>query len=410
MSAYWKLRRWLTSIKREIRFALDSSKRAEKKLAGLPVYFEDTGEKVGIVKRVIQNSLGAIIGYEIEDEMKQRLYFPSDAFERTRRGLIFAPLWYSEGLKLVAELEAKTKMPDVHEFILQGLDRDALYERVASGHPEIRKYVSEVLSLKEALIRRMNDLEVRVIKLRKELVDLSGKRLMKEMGRREFAEHVIEARREMNITEVSITRCRELLLRIDSIPFLPGAMGEEPAALPLRKMLSAIPVSMVVVDENGVIVNANEHVEARFGYTAEDMKDKKLVEFVAEKDRERIIGANKNIFMGHEDAEVEFEFIDKYGVHHLLYGRFTGMDSNGGRMSILAFHTREEEKGLRKIFSERVAHLFLNPLSIAQGYLHLLSEGRYGEFTDEQKKQLHAIENSLLRMERLVKETIKLKP
>lgn len=114
--------------------------------------------------------------------------------------------------------------------------------------------------------------------------------------------------------------------------------------------------------------------------------------------------------MGNDDKEAEFTLIDKYGVHHLLYGRFTGMDSNGERMSILAFHGREEEKGLRKIFSERVARLFLNPLSIAQGYLHLLSEGRYGEFTDEQKRQLHAIENSLLRIERLVKETIKLKP
>ncbi|RLF60757.1 MAG: hypothetical protein DRN37_02175 [Thermoplasmata archaeon] len=410
MSAYWKLRRWFTSIKRRIRFSLDSSKRREKKLEGLPVYFEDTGERVGVVRRIICNSLGDIIGYEIEDERHQRLYFPSDAFEKTRRGLIFAPLWYSEGLKLVAELEAKTKVPDVHEFILQGLDRDALYERVASGHPEIRRYVQEILSLKEALIKRMNDLEVRVIKLRKELVDLSGKRLLKEMGRREFAEHVIEARREMNITEVSIARCRELLMRINSIPFLPGAIEGEPAALPLRKMLSVIPISMVIVDENGVIINANEHVESNFGYTSEELKNRKLTELVVERDRECISGANRNIFMGSDDEEVEFEFIDKYGVHHLLYGRFTGMDSNGGRMSILAFHTREEEKGLRKIFSERVAHLFLNPLSIAQGYLHLLSEGGYGEFTDEQKKQLHAIENSLLRMERLVRETIKLRP
>ena len=410
MNAYWKIRRAIISLKRRIRFWLDKRKRAEKRIVGLPVYFEDTGERVGVVKKVIRNSLGEEIGYEIEDESGRAIYFPSDAFERSKRGLIFAPLWYSEGLKLVAELEAKTKMPDIHELILQGeLGKEEMYRMVVKKYPEIRKYVEEVLLLKESLMSRINDLEMKILKLRRELVDLSGKRLLKEIGRKEFAEKVIEARREMRIAEIGIKRCRELLLRIDKIPFLPKKMEEE-EFISIRKLLHSIPVGIVILDENCRVIGANEHVEAHFGYSKEEMVGKYFTEFVVVKDREKIMDANERIFEGSESEEIEFEFVDSYGVHHILYGRFTGMSQDGERISVLALQSKEEAKGLKKIFSERVAHLFLNPLSIAQGYLHLLNEEKYGELTDEQKKQLVAIEKSLRRIEKLVKETIKLQP
>ncbi len=407
MNIYWRVRRFFISIKRGIRFSLDSSKRMEKKMMGMPVYFEDTGEKVGEVRRVIKSSMGDIVGYEIKDENGKIIYFPSDAFERHRRGLIFAPLWYSEGLKIVAELEAKAKMPDVHDFIVHREERDELYDIISSRHPEISRYVEEVLLLKESLMERVNDLETRMVKLRREMVELSGKRLMKEIGRKEFAERIIEARREMNITEVSIRRCRELLMRIDSIPFLPHYLPRD-EIVSIKKILSNIPVSMVVLDEDGVIKGINEHVESNFGYRLHEMKGKKFSDFVVMGDRDDIMEANEKIFRGSEAEEVEFEFIDAYGIHHLLYGRMTGMSSNGRKICILALQSREEEKSLKKIFSERVAHLFLNPLSIAQGYLHLLNEERYGGLTEEQRRQIKAIERSLGRIEKLVKETIKL--
>jgi len=407
MSIYWKLRRFFISIRRSIRFHIDSSRRRDRRLMGMPVYFEDTGEKVGEVRRVIRNSVGEIVGYEIRDENERIIYFPADAFEEHRRGLIFAPLWYSEGLKMVAELEAKAKMPDIHDFIIHGRDREELYDIISSRHPEISRYVEEVLLLRESLMERVNDLETRLTKLRREMVELSGRRLMKEIGRREFAERIMEARREMNITEVSIRRCRELLLRIDKIPFLPRHIHRE-ELLSIRKILSNIPVSMVVLDEDAVVRGMNEHVENNFGYRLAEMKGKRFTDFVVARDRDAILEANDRIFEGSEAEEVEFEFIDAYGVHHLLYGRLTGMSDRGRRICIMAFQSREEEKSLKKIFSERVAHLFLNPLSIAQGYLHLLNEERYGGLTEEQKKQIRAIEKSLGRIEKLVKDTIKL--
>ncbi len=407
MSLYWKLRRLIFSMKRKLRFSL----RGERKEIGIPVYFEDTGEKVGTVKNIVFNSAGGKIGYEIENDNGKVLYFPLDAFEKRKRGLIFAPLWYSEGLKLVKDLEAKAKMPDLHELILQEKDKEMLYELIVRRRPEIRKYVEEVLLLKEALIKRLNDLETRMVMLRKELVELSGKRLLKEISKKDFAEKVIEARREMNIVEIGMKRCRELLFRIESIPFLPKyARKEEEEIAPLRNILQNIPVNIIILNEEGKILGGNEHVEKNFGYSMSEMKNRKFIDFVAFKDKERIEKANERIFSGSEAEEAEFEFVDKYGVHHLLYGRFLGMRKGEAKISIFAFHTKEEAKGLKKIFSERVAHLFFNPLCIAQGYLHLLSEEKYGRLTEEQRKQIETIEKNLGRIEKLIKETIKLKP
>jgi len=405
MKAYWRIRRTIISLKRRIRFWF----RKRERITGLPVYFEDTGERVGVVKRVIRNSLGEEIGYEIEDESGKVIYFPSDAFEKNKRGLIFAPLWYSEGLKLITELEAKTKMPDIHELILEGgLGKEEMYRIIVKKYPEIRKYVEETLLLKESLMSRINDLETRILKLRKELVDLSGKRLLKEIGRKEFAEKVIEARRETRIAEIGIKRCRELLFRIDKIPFLPRKMEEE--VINIRKFLHNIPVGIVILDENCRVVGANEHVESKFGYHTDEIVGKHFTEFVVAKDRDKVVDANERVMERNESEEIEFEFIDGYGVHHILSGRLTGMSERGKRISVLVLQSKEEAKELRRIFSERVAHLFLNPLSIAEGYLHLLNEEEYGRLNEEQRKYLSAIEKSLGRIEKLVKETIKLQP
>jgi len=397
MNLYWRILRIVFTIKRKIRMLFNSEKRKERKMRGMPVYFEDTGEFVGRVKKLIWNASGEVIGYEIEDDAKQILYFPSDAFQKTRRGLIFAPLWYSEGLKLVSELEAKAKMPDLHDFIARHVGKEELYKIVEERHPSIKNYVEDVLMLKEALIERLNDLEIRKMKLRKELMELSGKRLLKEIGRREFAEAVIGARREMNIIEIGIRRCKELLMRIEKIPFLPSKI-EHKEIQSIKRLIENIPVNIVILDKDGVIKGGNDFIKKNFGYSIEEIKGKNFVEFVAKADKEKFLAGMD------ESNELEFEFIDKYGIHHKLYGRIVTMKG----LNIMSFYRAEEQEALQKIFSEKIAHLFFNPLSIAQGYVYLLSEERYGKLTEEQKKQIDAVRKSLERIEKLLKETIKL--
>ena len=95
-----------------------------------------------------------------------------------------------------------------------------------------------------------------------------------------------------------------------------------------------------------------------------------------------------------------------------MFGRYLNM-KNGTeeRIGILAFQEKlEEGEEFRKMFAKQISHEFFNPLCIAQGYIYLLEEGKYGKLSDQQKKQINAISKSLSRIEKLVKETIKVKP
>ncbi|MCD6513222.1 MAG: PAS domain S-box protein [Thermoplasmata archaeon] len=402
MNLYWKVRRAVISLKRKIRFWLRRQRRS--KLEGMPVYFEDTGERVGVVKRIIRNEAGVVVGYEIDSDGEE-LYFPSDAFEKTKRGLIMTPLWYSEGIKLVKELELKAKNPDIHEMLVYGEEREKIYENVLEKYPGIRKYIEEVLLLKESLIERLNDLELKRVNLRKEMVDLSGKRLLKEIGRKEFSEKIIEARREMNIVEIGIKRCRELLLRIDAIPFLPKSLGEaEKSIMWIKKFMKDIPVNIVILDDSGKIKSINETFQKNFGYSAEMINGMHFSELMVDGDREKVREMIEEVIVS-GDREEEFEFVDKYGIKYPMYSRMIRMDEN---TNIVVMQPAEEKEVMEKIFSEKIAHLFFNPLSIAQGYIYLLSEEKYGALTPEQKKQIEAVKNSLERIENILKETIKL--
>ena len=147
-----------------------------------------------------------------------------------------------------------------------------------------------------------------------------------------------------------------------------------------------------------MIKGGNDFIKKNFGYSIEEIKGKNFVEFVAKADKEKFLAGMD------ESNELEFEFIDKYGIHHKLYGRIVTMKG----LNIMSFYRAEEQEALQKIFSEKIAHLFFNPLSIAQGYVYLLSEERYGKLTEEQKKQIDAVRKSLERIEKLLKETIKL--
>ena len=55
-------------------------------------------------------------------------------------------------------------------------------------------------------------------------MDLTEKRLIKDIDRREFSEDVMEHRRKVNILDVNINKCRELIRRLDLTSF--GILGK----------------------------------------------------------------------------------------------------------------------------------------------------------------------------------------
>lgn len=376
--------------------------------SGTVAYFEDTGEEMGVVKKVIRDSNGKVAGYEIEDVKTGKIISMSkDSFDVTGRGLVFVPLWYSEAREMIEEMELKAKMPELGDIISEGgLSRGEVGE-IAKAHPELGRYIQNADMVRNSLKRRLEDLESRRVEIRKKLMVLSEKRLLDEIGRREFAQLVVGARRDAKIIDMNMRRCRELLIRLESIPFIPrevslpsGNEGRE-EILPLKKVMDNIPINVVVVGIDGKILSVNEHFISNMKYSADEVRGRMLSDFVGE----------PIDFSGDEEQDIEFTFVDRNGNKRKMFGRYAGVMEGNEYVNVLAFQeSAAEGEEFRKMFAKQISHEFFNPLCIAQGYLYLLEEGKYGQLTEKQRKQVESISQSLKRIENLVKETIKVRP
>jgi hypothetical protein len=71
----------------------------------------------------------------------------------------------------------------------------------------------------------MNLLEKQRLTLKDSLMDLTEKRLIKDIDRRQFSEDVMNHRRKVNILDVNINKCKDLIKRLDSTSF--GVLGKE---------------------------------------------------------------------------------------------------------------------------------------------------------------------------------------
>ena len=375
---------------------------------GSIAYFEDTGEEMGIVKRVIRDTNGKVAGYEIEDvKTGKTISMSKSSFDITERGLVFVPLWYSEAREFIEEMELKAKMPELSDIISESELSKREIGEIARSHPELGNYIKNAIVVKDSINKRLRDLEERRAEIRKKLMMLSEKRLLDEIGRREFAQSVVGARRDAKILDMNVRRCRELLIRLENIPFLPKETiplrKEKPEEiLPLKELMDNIPINMAVIDNDGKILDVNEHFRASMKYSDDEVKGRMIKEFMENGGLD---------FNNYGQNDVEFTFVDGDGNKKKMFGRYVGVMEGTEYVNVLAFQEKiEDGEEFRKIFAKQISHEFFNPLCIAQGYLYLLEEGKYGELTEKQKKQVESISHSLKRIENLVKETIKVRP
>jgi len=375
---------------------------------GSIAYFEDTGEEMGIVKRVIRDTNGKVAGYEIEDvKTGKTISMSKSSFDITERGLVFVPLWYSEAREFIEEMELKAKMPELSDIISESELSKREIGEIARSHPELGNYIKNAIVVKDSINKRLRDLEERRAEVRKKLMMLSEKRLLDEIGRRAFAQSVIGARRDAKILDMNVRRCRELLIRLENIPFLPKETiplrKEKPEEiLPLKELMDNIPINMAVIDNDGKILDVNEHFRASMKYSDDEVKGRMINEFMENGGLD---------FNNYGQNDVEFTFVDGDGNKKKMFGRYVGVMEGTEYVNVLAFQEKiEDGEEFRKIFAKQISHEFFNPLCIAQGYLYLLEEGKYGELTEKQKKQVESISHSLKRIENLVKETIKVRP
>ncbi|MFO8133339.1 MAG: PAS domain-containing protein [Thermoplasmatota archaeon] len=382
-----------------------------------PVYYEDTGDKMGTVTRVIRDADGDPTGYRVRhEETGVETTLDRDALQRTRQGLLFVPLWYSEARALLRKLEYMARHPGLRDVVDWAALTDRELHDVASSHPDMRHTVAHARRVRRSLEKQRRELERKRRGIREHLMELSEQRLLRDIGRRAFAEGVMEARRRARILGVNIERCSDLLVRFDALPFLPKqapAHADIPEAeediMPLKDVMHNIPISVAVMDREAVIRSVNEQFTENLRYTPDEVKGKPLPALVVEGTQPlKDICADGD----GEARDVEFTIRDGRGRNRHMYGRAMPVTGNGhGPVVALAFQEKMDESDeFREMLTNQISHEFFNPLCIAQGYLYLLDEGKYGDLTPEQQRQVRSIAKNLKRIEHLVKQTVQVKP
>ncbi len=203
----------------------------QKDMKGKPVYLEDTGEKLGTVFDVIIDNEKNLTGYKIKDNKSDSILgFSLDQFDEDKNGLIFVPSWYSKAVKTIEKLEFKDRIsPEITTLLSDdAVSSEELYNIFLKHDDEMANYMEETVSLKEMLQNRLKVLEKERLALKDKLIDLTEKRLIKDIDRRQFSEDVLDHRRRANILDVNIKKCKELLQRVDHTSF--GMLGNKSLA------------------------------------------------------------------------------------------------------------------------------------------------------------------------------------
>jgi len=273
-----KEKQWSNSNKRK--------KLLTKDLQGKPVYLEDTGEKLGTVFDMIYDKDQKLVGYKIKDQKSESvLSFPLDQFEESKEGLIFVQSWYLSATKTIEELEFKERVsPELTTLLTDDeISNEELYNIFLKHDDQMANYIEKAISLKEILNKRLIILEKKRHALKDSLMDLTEKRLIKDIDRREFSEDVLLHRRKVNVLDVNIKKCKELLNRLNDTSF--GKLGNNIIdELEFKSKSSIIPSSNEFKEVDNLIRTEDVenpykqkyiNMKARFEHLEEDYNELK---------------------------------------------------------------------------------------------------------------------------------------
>jgi hypothetical protein len=194
----------------------------QKDMKGKQVYLEDTGEILGIVYDMVYDADKNLIGYKVKDcKSDAILNFPFDQFDEDKNGLIFIPSWYTTGVKIVEKLEFKDRITPELIWLLtdKTITGEEFYNIFVKHDDKIAHYIDEAVALRELITSRLNILEKERVSLKETLMDLTEKRLIKDIDRRQFSEDVENHRRKVNVLDINIGKCKDLLDRLERTSF-----------------------------------------------------------------------------------------------------------------------------------------------------------------------------------------------
>lgn len=194
----------------------------QRDMKGKPVFLEDTGEKLGIVYDMMYDDDHHCIGYKIKDSKTNSvLSFPLEQFDEDKSGLIFLPSWYTKSLKTIEKFEFKDRItPDLTTVLADDLiSYEELQELFIQHDEELASFLKEARTLHELLEKRLRVLEKQRLALKDNLLELTEKRLIKDIDRKEFSEDVLEHRRKAHILDINIEKTKKLLDRLNDTSF-----------------------------------------------------------------------------------------------------------------------------------------------------------------------------------------------
>jgi hypothetical protein len=242
----------------------------KKDIIGKPVLLEDTGEKLGTVFDMIFDKDKNFIGYKIKDMKSDAvLSFPAEQFDYHKTGLIFVPGWYNNALKIIEKLEFKDKIsPELTALLTEdAVSNEELYDIFVKHDDEMAGHIDDAKSLREMLTSRLKILEKQRVSLKDDLMDLTEKRLIKDIDRRKFSEDVMEHRRKVTVLDVNIGKCKDLIQRLDNTSF--GVLGK-------NMLLSESPYTKIENNYYEKILEKNLREKAQ--ETHEPIKEKIIVQ------------------------------------------------------------------------------------------------------------------------------------
>ena len=113
-------------------------------------------------------------------------------------------------MKTIEKLEFKDKVsPDLTALLSDDITtNEELYEIFVKHDDKVASYIEEAQTLRELLDNRLKIVERERVTLKENLMDLTEKRLIKDIDRREFSEIVMEHRRKVNVLDINIKKCK----------------------------------------------------------------------------------------------------------------------------------------------------------------------------------------------------------
>jgi hypothetical protein len=192
---------------------------------GINVYFEETGEKLGFIKETLFNENKDVIAYKIKNETTgAELKFPKKQFCRDKRGFILMPSWYITADEALKKIEFIDKTyPEMQNIVTDDKFDDELLNIFLMREDEYRKdakgkyfeYINETKKIYKMLLRQIKTLENKRYEFKNDLWDLTTNRLIEQIDRKTYAEKVEKIKRKVNLLNLNINKCKDLLERLD---------------------------------------------------------------------------------------------------------------------------------------------------------------------------------------------------